>query len=198
MKMSAMDPKAREILRTWGQNETPTGLVTGGRIPQGEYRVLPILGWVEKKPNDLPRVGIQTIALRMNEDVHVGAITIGLPISERTERHAATLLQTMGWDGRLWPYDNDKKWPEGTTDEDQVNGLLKRLGLSSTMTFPSDSEQGARASRILVTKSNGPFAIAPTEIDEHPPLLERLRGLVGDPSVFFPEKDLPKGLIYMP
>lgn len=196
---SSLDPKAREILRSWGPNETPTGQVTGGDIRPGEYRALAILGWIEKKPGDLPRVGIQTVVLRLNEDKHIGAVTIGLPVSPRTELYVNAFLQTLGWDGRVWPYDNDKKWPEGSDDEEQVTGLLKRVGLSSTLTFPSNPDQGAPAVRIHIAKSHGAFAIAPTEEVDSPPVhLERFRALVADHSVFQPEKDLPTGAIYLP
>jgi hypothetical protein len=183
--LSHLDSKAREILRSWTPQEMPSAQVSGGEIRPGSYRAFAAIGWVEHR-NGVPTVGLQTFVLR-HDNKHVGALTIGLPVTPRTELYVNALVQSFGWDGRVWPYDNDKGWPEGTDDEAQVLGLLARVNLASSMTFPSVGDKGVPAVRIEIPKSHGPFPLPPsTEVDSPPVHLARLRALIADPSIFQP------------
>ncbi len=189
MAKSELDELTRSFLKRWETYEMPTGQVTGGDMKPGFYRILAVLGWIDKKPGSVPTVGIQTLALRNQEDKHIGAITIGLPVTPRTELYVNAFLQSLGWDGRVWPYDNDNGWPVGTDDEDQLLGLIKRVELSSSLTFGPDPEKGGvPAMRFHVAQSHGAFYVAPfEEINSPPKHLERFRALVADPSVFHQE-----------
>jgi len=185
--------KTHDIFKTWNALEKPVAQVTGGAVRSGVYRTLAVLGWIEKKPNELPKVGIQTIILKTNEDKHVGALTLGLPVTPKTERYINALLQTYGWDGRVWPHDEDGGWPEGSADRDQILGLLDKVNLDATLTF-APGPKGVPAVRMNVTKSRGPFQLSPFDEIDSPPLhLLRFRDLVTDPTIFFPMKprDVP-------
>lgn len=188
MATPKLDEHTRKYLKEWGAAQMPTGQVVGGDMRPGYYRAFAVLGWIEKR-KPWPVVGLQTIALRMNEDKHVGAVSLGLPVSPKTELYVNALLQTFGWDGRVWPYDNDGQWPEKTAEEEQVQGLLRKVNLLSTLTFPS-TEQGIPSVRFYVAKSKGVFPIAPLEEINSPPVhLERFRALVEDPSPFHHDRD---------
>lgn len=183
-----LDSKTREFLRSWGRHEMPSAQVTGGSVAPGYYRAFAVLGWIEQR-NVFPVVGVQTILLRNQEDRNHGALTLGLPVTPKTELYVNALLQSFGWDGRVWPYDNDQAWPEGTADEPQVMGLLKKVGLGSTLAFPPNAERGIPTLRIHIAKRQGVFPLAPfEEIDSPPVHLERFRELVRDHSIFRAEE----------
>lgn len=181
-----LGPKTPEFMKHWEKWELPCGQVTGGSITPGTYRGIAVLGWLEQR-NGVPTVGLQTIVLRNQEDKHVGAVTLGFPVTPKTELYVNALLQTFGWDGRVWPYDDDKKWPDGTTDEDQVMGLIQKVGLSSTLTFAPQEGVGVPTVRLQIPKRSGPFQLPPLEEMNSPPVhLDRFRELVKDMTIFKP------------
>jgi len=186
MAKNPIDPEVREFMRTLTPYEAPTAKVTGGKVRPGTYRSLAVLGWIERRKS-WPVAGIQTILLRPKEDTHVGAVTIALPITPKTERFVNALLQMYGWDGRAWPHEDDKLWPEGTDDEPQVTALMAKIGLGATLTFPPHPEMGAPSVPLHVPKSNGFFPYAPVSEFNSPPVhLEKLRAFAMDPSPFQP------------
>lgn len=181
-----MDATTRKFLESWGRRETPTAQVTGNPIKPGKYRAFAILGWVEKK-HGAAIVGLQMIVVRETPFENMGTITVGLPVTPKTELYVNALLQTLGWDGRIWPY-KDHGWPEGTSDEEQVVALVQQAELGCTMTFVPDPEQGLPMIPMHIAKAQEPFPLAPfTEIDSPPVHLKAFRELVADPSPFAPD-----------
>lgn len=180
--------KTHDVFKTWLPIETPIAQVTGGMVRAGTYRTFAVLGWIEKKFGQLPKVGIQTIILHAVHNKHMGALTLGLPVSPKTELYVNALLQTFGWDGRVWPHDEDGGWPEGSNDRDQILGLLDKVNLDATLTFAA-GPQGVPAIRMNILKSRESFMLSPfDEINSPPVHLERFRALVADPSIFVPTK----------
>jgi hypothetical protein len=176
-----VDPKTREFLKSWGPHETPTAQVTDGELHPGIYRAMATTAIVEKR-RLWPVVGLQVLLLRRLEFKFVGSMTIGLPVTPKTELYVNALLQTFGWDGRVWP--DEEGWPTGTPDEQQIQQLLDRAGLISTLTFPS-TENGAPLIEMPVAKTSAPFHLAPFEEVNSPPVhLARFRALVHNPPAF--------------
>ena len=120
----------------------------------------------------------------------IGALTIALPLTAETESKVLERLLDLGWDGRVWPYDNDGKWPEGTPDKDQSIGLLQRVGLASTMTFAPVEGKGFPTIPVYVVKKKGefPFPFEPSVKTEDMPHRNRLRDLMVGWQVFQPMK----------
>lgn len=184
-KSDRPDSLTRAFLKTWGPNEVPTAQITGGSVNPGTYRCMAVLGWVEKRAV-WPVVALHTLVLRNVEYKPIATLTIVMPVTPKTELYVNALLQTFGWDGRVWPYDDDKGWPEGTgADEENLKKLLKQTAMSATLCFPSDTKDGAAVINIPIAKASSPFPLAPfQEVDSPPVHLERLRALCKDPSAF--------------
>lgn len=184
---SKTDSKTRKFMERWGRREVPTAQVAGEPIKPGDYGAFALLGWVEAK-DGTAIVGLQMAVLKEDPLTNMGLITIGMPVTPKTELHVNALLQSLGWDGRVWPY-KDHGWPEGTDDEQQVVALVSQAELGCTLTFVPDPEQGAPMIPIHITKSRDPFPLAPFELEitEQPQHLEALRDLIDDPSPFAPD-----------
>jgi len=182
------DSKTRKFIETWGRREVPTAQVAGDPIKPGDYSAFALLGWVEAKAG-AAIVGLQMAVLKEEPLTNMGLITIGMPVTPKTELHVNALLQSLGWDGRLWPY-KDHGWPEGTEDEGQVVALISQAQLGCTLTFAPDPDQGQPMIPIHIAKSRDPFPLAPFELEvtEAPPHMEFLRDLIDDPSPFEPDK----------
>ncbi len=177
----ALDPKTRDFLKSWGPQETPTAQVTNGDLHPGLYRAMATLAIVEKR-RPWPVVGLQVLLLRRLEFKVVGSMTIGMPVTPKTELYVNALLQTFGWDGRVWP--DDGGWPTGSSDEEQIQQLMDKAGLISTLTFPS-TENGVPLVEMPVAKVSAPFHLAPFEEVNSPPVhLARFRALVNNPPAF--------------
>lgn len=182
------DATTRELLRAWGPREVPLVQVTGGEIKPGTYRALATLGWIERR-GPWAIVGVNMIVLNNNEDKPRGAVTLGLPVTKRTELYVNGFLCRLGWDGRVWPHDDDGGWPEKTDDEASLRDLMKKSNrMGSTLCFPSHPERGVPIIKLPILKRSAPFNWAPFEPAEleTPPaaVLDRFRKLCEDPSPF--------------
>lgn len=193
VKEPKLDEKTRELLRLWGPREVPTAQVTGGEITPGTYRALPTLGWIERR-SPFVVLGVQLIILHNQEEKSRAAVTLGLPITKRSELLVNAFLRRLNWDGRVWPHDDDQGWPVGTSDEEQLRQLLKKARIiGATLCFPADPVRGATILTIPILKRSSPFNWAPfEELDldsETTPAvahLDRFRQLCKDPTPFLP------------
>lgn len=177
------DPRTKDFIQAWGANEVPTAVLAHGKLPIGDYAAFALLGWIQQSKNGWPVVGMQLTMLRDNLDEVAGSLTMGLPLSPKTERHVCCLLEDLGWDGRCWPY-RDHGWPEGGEDEPGLLSLLKRSKLGATLTFPSQA-QGTPTVRIPILHKTKPFSVAPFyRVPPVPRHLESLRALAVDPIPF--------------
>lgn len=177
------DPQTQEYIRAWGIKDVPTATVEYGKIPLGDHPAFALLGWVEQRKTGWPVVGLRLTVLNQTLDKAIGSVTMGLPLTPKSERHVCCLLQDFGWDGRVWPY-KDHGWPEGTTEEAGLASLLKTAKLGATLTFPSDPEKGTPTVRLPVLKLKGTFSVAPFGDVTIPRHLEALRSLAADPTPF--------------
>jgi hypothetical protein len=184
------DATTREFTRLWGAREIPTAQVTGGNITPGNYRAMATLGWMEKR-GPFAVVGVHLIILRNLEYVTIGAVTVGLPVTTRNELFVNSFLVRLGWDGRVWPYDDDKGWPDGTDDEPQIRQLMQQAGgMAATLCFAPNKDQGGGVPiiPIPILKRHGPFPWAPFEGGDMPSppaaTFQRFKALCNDPSPF--------------
>jgi len=129
--------------------------------------------------------GLQMVVIKEEPLTNMGILTLGMPVTEKTEAHVVGFLEDLGWDGRVWPF-NDHDWPEGTEDELQVVQLCKQAQLGCTMTFrPGD--EGAPSVPIRVSKSREAYPLAPFReevVEGELKHLAAFRALVTDPSPF--------------
>jgi hypothetical protein len=176
------DLRTNEFIRAWGVKEVPTASVSHGTVRPGVYPAFAMLAWVEQRKVGWPVVGVRLTLLQHGLDKPAGGLTMGLPLTPKSERHVCCFLQDLGWDGRCWPY-KDHGWPEGTPDEDGLLRLLKAAKLGATLTFPSDPEKGTPTVRIPVLQRSGTFSVAPfgEVIPRH---LDALRTLAANPTPF--------------
>jgi hypothetical protein len=178
------DLRTNEFIRAWGVKDIPTASVSHGTIRPGIYPAFALLAWVEQRKAGWPVVGLRLTLLAQHElDKPIGGLTMGLPLTPKSERHVCCLLQDLGWDGRCWPY-KDHGWPEGTEDEDGLLRLLRTSKLGATLTFPSDPEKGTPTVQIPILQRSGPFSIAPFGEVLVPRYLETLRDLAANPTPF--------------
>jgi hypothetical protein len=193
MKEPRIDEKTREYMRLWGRGEVPTAQITGGKIEPGTYPALATLGWIERR-GPVALVGVHFLMLQRQAHKAMATLSLGMPVTKRTELLVNSFLHYIGWDGRVWPYDADGGWPE-KSEEDcaQIEALLAKLypKISSTLTFPSKPELGAKLIELPVLKRTAPYPLAPFEPvpeSESPPVehLDRFRELCQDPSPFQP------------
>lgn len=184
------DRNTRRFMERWGRREVPTAQVAGDAIKPGEYHAFALLGWVESEGGSVI-VGLQMAVIKEEPLTNMGLLTIGMPVTPKTELHVNALLETLGWDGRIWPYE-DHGWPEGTGDDEiQLASLVMQAKLGCSLTFVP-AEQGPVMIPIHVAKSRDPFPLAPFELEvtEEPKHMDALRALIDDPSPFKePESD---------
>jgi hypothetical protein len=191
MREMQIDKRTREYLKKWGRREVPTAQITGGKCAPGTYRCLPVLGWIERR-GTVPVVGVHFLVLYHQGETVKANLSIAFPVTKLTELHVNSFLCLIGWDGRVWPYDGDKGWPEGSEeDAAQLRALLKKLGpkVGSTLTFPPKPELGAPLLNLPIVKSLSPYPLAPFEplpegADSPVVHLERFRALCEDCSPF--------------
>ncbi len=121
-----------------------------------------------------------------SEPKPAGTLLIELPILAETEKPTVAVLESFGWDGRVWPV--DEGWPTDTDDEISIRALLNQANLAATMTFPSEDE-GTKTQSVNVERAKGPFLMPPLpepETEPDPHLVERLRELCKEPAIFYP------------
>lgn len=178
------DQQTEEYIKAWGAKEVPIALVRSGRIQPGHYRCFPVFGWVKQRQADWPVVGVHLAILPLNAEKTIGALSMDLPLTPKTERNVCAFLQDLCWDGRVWPY-KDHGWPEGTEEEQDLLKLLRTVKLGATMTFPTDPEKGTRIVRIPVLHGKKKFHVAPfgTEVPV-PRFMDELRDLAANPHPF--------------
>ena len=193
MKEQKIDARTREYLRKWGPREVPTAQVTGGEVSPGMYRSVPCLGWIERQ-GPLAVCGVHFLLMRNQEFRPIATLSLAMPVTKNTELHVNSFLHALNWDGRVWPYDGDKGWPENSEEDcENIKGLLGKLAtrVGSTLTFPP-SDLGASMLRLNVVKRSSPYPLAPfeplpEEIETSPVIhLARFRELCKDPSPFAP------------
>lgn len=178
------DRKTRKFMERWGRREVPTAQVAGDAIKPGEYHAFALLGWVEATAG-AAIVGLQMAVIKEEPLTNMGLLTIGMPVTPNTELHVNALLQSLGWDGRIWPY-QDHGWPEGTgDDETQLASLVMQAKLGCSLTFVPAGE-GPVMIPIHVAKSRDPFPLAPFDLSvvEELKHVDALRDLIDDPSPF--------------
>lgn len=174
--------QTKAYIQQWGVRAVPVGTVIHGKLPVGEHPMFALLAWIERQPNR-PVVGMQLTILSEDLDQVIGAFTLGLPLTPRSERHVCHFLERLGWDGRVWPY-KDHGWPEGLEEEQGLIGLLKKAKLGATLTFPPQAA-GTPVIKIPVLNRTKPFAVAPYPDETPAPRqLEALRALALDPKPF--------------
>lgn len=186
-----LDPKTQEFIRSWGKPEMPTAQVVHGRVSIGEYPTFALLGWVEQRPHGWPVVGLRVSVLE-DESKVIGGMTLGLPLSPKTEYQVCCLLEDFGWDGRVWPY-RDHGWPEGGEDEAGLLGLLRTAKLGATLTFPPHPEFGTPTVKLPVFHSKKPFLVAPFgDGPVVPRYIFQLRDLAANPTPFVSDWGKPE------
>jgi hypothetical protein len=191
--MSMMkDERTQEYIKAWGRKDVPTALVTNGKVRSGTHPAFVLLGWVRKPPEKLvpraaqwPVIILRLALLNKPRTKSIGGLLMTMPFNPKTERHVCSLMQDFGWDGRVWPHEDDG-WPSKTTEEEPLINLLKKEKLGATFTFPSDPEKGIIALPVPVKKRRGPFALALFN-EVVPKHLETLRVFASDPKPFEPD-----------
>lgn len=181
------DPKTQEFIRLWGKKEMPVAQVNHGKILLGDHPAFALLGWVEQRRVGWPVVGLRLSVLNplsptSKEAEVIGGITIGLPLSPKTEYHVCGFLEDLGWDGRVWPY-KDHGWPEGTEDEAGLVSLLRSANMGSTLTFPPQA-LGTPTVKVPVLSTKKPFMVAPFDDAPMPRHVFALRDLAANPHPF--------------
>jgi hypothetical protein len=176
------DSKTKAFVKLWGSGDVPTAQVSHGSLRPGTYPAFALLGWLEARKG-WPIVGLRLALVPEHQRTEQTGLTMGLVVSPKTERHVCSLLQDLGWDGRVWPY-KDHGWPEGTQDETPMLGLLKTAKLGATLVFRPDPEKGVPTVPIWVGRRNGPFLTAPFGEITTVKYLEELRALATDQTPF--------------
>jgi len=161
----------------------PTAQVSHGSPYLGQHHAFALLGWVEQRSNGWPVVGLQMTLLQMDLQTVAGGLTMGLPLTPETERRVCCFLEDLGWDGRVWPY-QDSGWPEGTEDELGLLQLLRTAKLGATLTFPPQL-QGTPTISIPIKHRKKSFQVVPFgPPNQAPRHLETLRTLASNPKPF--------------
>lgn len=183
---------SKAYLKNTDPRDVAYGCVVGGSsidFHPGPFRLLPVLGWMQKNKDSTLMVRLSCLLLRVYDDKQMGTLGWHLPVNERTEATVCRILTSFGWDGRLWPI--DPGWPDGASGGKEATGLKQLLlesRLFATFIFPPEP-QGSRVLRIEVIKTAGDFPLAPEfPVDE---LVEptdeikiKFRKLMVEPEVF--------------
>jgi hypothetical protein len=196
-----IDKKTLEYLNRWGRHEVPTAQVVGRnpkeKLTPGIHQWAAAIGWMFRKDLE-PVCCIQFLILAPESFSILASVSLSMPVTKRTELYVNSFLHVVGWDGRVWPHDGDKGWPNGSEDARQVRDLLNKGNpkLGSTLTFPPriSSSLGTSSSIILhlpISNVSKPFPIAPfvpvlVPEGQQAPVenLKRFRALCKDPSPF--------------
>jgi hypothetical protein len=183
--MASKDSKTAQYLRAWGSKDTPTGVLTDGKVRPGTYPAFAVMGWTEELHNRWPAVVLRLALMQRQSEVVIGGMFLYMPFSPRSERHVCATLERLGWDGRIWPH-KDHGWPEGHDEEGTILELLQKAELGATLTFPNDPNVGIPAIPIYVGKrvGCGTFHTAPYHEAPMPKHLETIRQLTKDNSPF--------------
>jgi len=175
--------KTQEFIHQWGARDVPVAETAYGRVPVGEHSMFALLAWVQQRRDTWPIVGVRLAVLNKQKDKAIDGLTMGMPLTPNSERHVCRFLEELGWDGRVWPY-QDHGWPEGTDHEQEFLNLLRTSRLGATLTFPSRPE-GCPAVMVPVLKRSGTYTVAPfSDGPVVPRHLETLRTLAANPKPF--------------
>jgi hypothetical protein len=166
----------------------PVGKVLSDPI-KGDFYYLPLLGWIGvRETTETPLVMVTTTIFKSLEEPYPqGTLILEWPVFEDTELAVLAALESLGWDGRIWP--RDSGWPEGNdeVDEENLREFLKQAKLAHTLVFPIQ-EGGAVAGKVSIQRARGPFLMPslpqPTG-SPNPERLAALRALCKDPTVFY-------------
>jgi hypothetical protein len=178
---------AKEYSRKTPREDLCLAKVTSGdEVRPGPYFLLPVLCSLHKGRNT-SYVLLTSFLLRISDDAHVGVMNWALPFNERTEQTVATLLVSLGWDGRVWP--QEPGWPGDSKEADGLKTLLAGQDLLATLTFPPDAEAGNATIRQEVLRTSANFPMNPDLNGEGkeptPEHLAKLRKLAEDPAPIF-------------
>jgi hypothetical protein len=177
------DQQTKDYIQAWGVQDVPTASVSHGKFPLGRYHAFALLGWVKQRKANWPVIGLQLTVLEQGGIKAIGGLTMGLPITPKSDRQVCLFLEDLGWDGRVWPY-KDHGWPEGMEEEPGLLSLLRTAKLGATLTFPPCA-QGTPTVSIPVHHRSKPFSVAPfVEQFSDPQYLNELRLLANDPTPF--------------
>lgn len=151
----------------------------------GPFRLMPVIGY-PRTEHGVSIIALSCIMLRVYDDRHMGTLGWNLPFNERTERTICGLLTSLGWDGRVWPF--DAGWPDDTPEATGLHVLLIDSQVNATLVFPPE-ERGSRVLRVEVQKLSGDFALAPVVpaedyIEPTEENLAKLRQIVADADMF--------------
>jgi len=181
-KRMARAPEAKGI----DHKKLPVGQVISHPV-KGKFLALPLFGCIGLREKvDTPLVLLTCLLMSSpDEPKPAGTLRIELPVIEETEMATVAALERFGWDGRVWP--EDEGWPSGTDDEISIRALLNQANLAATMTFPSE-DQGTKTQTVSIERAKGPFLMPPLPDPEPTPdlhLVERLRGVIRNPAMFY-------------
>lgn len=186
-----LSKKADAAIRSYVKNSDKRDIAYAkviGSAPEahpGPCRILPVIGWIRVEHGH-PFLTLSCIMLKVLDDRHLGTLSWNIPLNPRTERTAATLLASLGWDGRVWP--QDRGWPDGLAEETGLHTLLNDAQIGATMTFPPKA-QGSLVLRVEVAKMSNDFPLnpeVPAEDRREPTdeLVDRLHQLTAEPETF--------------
>lgn len=134
----------------------------GKDVVPGTCRFLPSLAWTQRGA-----VVLAGFLLRLQEDKMVGTLAWTMPWTETNALHIATLIDRLGWDGRLFPHDADSEKPgeEGwPVDEEEVRGLRYMMAgrkIQATLTFPPQAEGNRILTIDILRRADVEFAMSP-------------------------------------
>lgn len=137
----------------------PIGQLVTALEVKGEFLATPVLGWIAKRiKTRIPLVMV--IFWLFDEDGQPGGmLRIEFPVYPETEKDTLHYLETLGWDGRVWPA--EPGWPDGDELEtENIKALMAQADLNNTLAFPS-KEDGSLAVKVLVERESGPFVMPP-------------------------------------
>jgi hypothetical protein len=187
--MGSFDRKVRRSteneLVTEAQQRLPVGKVVSTPV-KGVFLGLPLMGWISLRKNS--EVRLLMLALLLIRDGGVkGILHVEIPIYPETERDALWMLQSFGWDGRIWP--TDPGWPTGTEDEANHTHFLEQSGLVASFVFPPVAGGAHATMNVDIQRAKGNFFMPPlpeAAEEPDPKLAARFQELCQDFKVFYP------------
>ena len=187
--MGSFDRKVRRNgdseLVTEDQQRFPVGRVVSSPV-KGECMGLPMLGWISLRKGSEIRL-LMLALLLLREGKPIGLLNVEIPIYPETERNTLWMLQSFGWDGRVWP--KDEGWPTGSADEPGLQHMLGQAGLVSSIVFPPSKTGDHATMDVNISRAKGNFFMPPlpdAEVDPDPKLVSRFHELCLDYKVFYP------------